>query len=104
MKTPLTLLSLALLLSACGDKGATTLAHGPNPTLPKPERGLLPSMKIAEPAEWGSQKPTVPQGFTITAIATDLQIPRQSLVLPNGDILVAEGRGGKAAKLKPKDV
>ncbi|RZJ84820.1 MAG: sorbosone dehydrogenase family protein, partial [Massilia sp.] len=26
------------------------------------------------------------------------------LVLPNGDILVAEGRGGKAAKLKPKDV
>jgi len=25
-------------------------------------------------------------------------------VLPNGDILVAEGRGGSAAKLKPKDV
>ncbi len=26
------------------------------------------------------------------------------LVLPNGDILVAEGRGGNAPKLKPKDV
>ncbi len=26
------------------------------------------------------------------------------LVLPNGDILIAEGRGGSAAKLKPKDV
>src|SRR5690606_18077580 len=26
------------------------------------------------------------------------------LVLPNGDILVAEGRGGNAAKLKPKDI
>jgi len=26
------------------------------------------------------------------------------LILPNGDILVAEGRGGNAAKLKPKDV
>ena len=42
--------------------------------------------------------------LTVTAIATDLKIPRQTLVLPNGDILVAEGRGGKAAKLKPKDV
>src|SRR5690606_29033146 len=37
-------------------------------------------------------------------IATDLQIPRQTLVLPNGDILVAEGRGGNASALKPKDV
>ncbi|MCF4985061.1 PQQ-dependent sugar dehydrogenase, partial [Pseudomonas syringae] len=27
-----------------------------------------------------------------------------SIVLPNGDIIVAEGRGGSAAKLKPKDV
>ena len=99
-----TLLSAALLLAACGEKGASTQARGPDPKLPEPERGLLPSMKIAEPAEWGDSKPVVPKGFTITAIATDLQIPRQTLVLPNGDILVAEGRGGNAAKLKPKDV
>ena len=39
----------------------------------------------------------------ITPIATDLGIPRQTLVLPNGDILVAEGRGGSAPKLRPKD-
>ena len=32
------------------------------------------------------------------------KIPRQTLVLPNGDILVAEGRGGAAPKLTPKDV
>ena len=61
-------------------------------------------MTIAKPAEWGDQQPTVPQGYTITPIATDLKIPRQTLVLPNGDILVAEGRGGGAAKLLPKDV
>lgn len=61
-------------------------------------------MKIAQPAAWGELKPTVPEGFSVTAIATGLKIPRQSLVLPNGDILVAEGRGGSAAKLKPKDV
>src|SRR5690606_6854545 len=43
-------------------------------------------------------------GYTVTAIATGLKIPRQTLLLPNGDILVAEGRGGNAAQLKPKDV
>ncbi|MEX0293627.1 sorbosone dehydrogenase family protein [Pseudomonas putida] len=100
----LPVLSVALLLSACGGEGEATQALGPDPKLPAPERGLLPSMKIAQPAHWGEQKPTVPEGYSITAIATDLKIPRQSLVLPNGDILVAEGRGGSAAKLKPKDV
>ena len=101
---PLALLGMALLLGACSNEGSKTLARGPDPKLPAPERGLLPDMKIAEPTPWGDQKPTVPQGFTVTAIATDLKIPRQTLVLPNGDILVAEGRGGSAAKLKPKDV
>ncbi|MBF8669838.1 sorbosone dehydrogenase family protein [Pseudomonas putida] len=100
----LSLLSVALLLSACGGDAEPTQAHGPDPKLPEPQRGLLPSMKIAQPVAWGEQKPTVPEGYSVTAIATDLRIPRQSLVLPNGDILVAEGRGGSAAKLKPKDV
>jgi glucose/arabinose dehydrogenase len=100
----LTALSVALLLSASGVHADSTPARGPDPKLPEPERGLLPTMKIAEPAEWGDKKPTVPEGYSVTAIATGLQIPRQTLVLPNGDILVAEGRGGSAAKLKPKDV
>ncbi len=100
----LTFLMLSFLLSACSDNGADTQAHGPDPKMPDPQRGLLPNMKIAEPVAWGDQRPTVPDGFNITAIATDLRIPRQTLVLPNGDILVAEGRGGNAAKLKPKDV
>ena len=104
MKHALSALSMALLLSACGGDGEKTQAHGPDPKLPPPERGLLPSMKIAQPAAWGEQTPQVPQGYRISAIATDLKIPRQTLVLPNGDILVAEGRGGNAAKLKPKDV
>ena len=32
------------------------------------------------------------------------KIPRLTLLLPNGDILVAEGRGGSAPALRPKDV
>jgi len=96
---------LALLLSACGEEpGNNQQFYGAQPDLPKPERGILPSMTIAKPTPWGDQQPSVPEGFSISAIATDLKIPRQTLVLPNGDILVAEGRGGNAAKLKPKDV
>jgi glucose/arabinose dehydrogenase len=94
----------AILLGACGGAAPDPSQYGSDPTLPAPQRGLLPSMTIAEPAPWGDQRPTVPQGFTVTAIATDLGIPRQTLVLPNGDILVAEGRGGSASALKPKDV
>lgn len=94
---------LAALLSACGGDQAP-LQYGAAPDLPEPKRGLLPDMVIADPAEWGDQLPVVPDGYTISAIATDLNIPRQTLILPNGDILVAEGRGGNAPSLKPKDV
>jgi len=100
----LAFMSIALLLGACGEKGADTQARGPDPKLPEQQRGLLPSRKIADPTPWGDQKPTVPEVYSVTAIATDLQVPRQTLVLPNCDIIVAEGRGGSAAKLKPKDV
>ena len=103
--SPLTILTVALFLSACGGEDQNIAQSlGADPKLPEPQRGLLPSMTIAEPANWGDEKPTVPQGYAVTAIATDLKIPRQTLVLPNGDILVAEGRGGNAPKLKPKDV
>jgi glucose/arabinose dehydrogenase len=95
--------TLSAALAACGNAPELN-QYGASPEIPKPERGLLPNMTIAKPASWGDRQPTVPQGYTITAIATDLGIPRQTLVLPNGDILVAEGRGGHAPKLKPKDV
>ncbi len=96
-------LSAAFLPAGCGSD-ADPVRYGPNPTLPEPQRGLLPSMKIASPAGWADVRPSVPQGYSISAIATDLRIPRQTIVLPNGDILVAEGRGGSAPKLTPKDV
>lgn len=94
---------LSVIASVCNGQAGPSQV-GPNPELPKPERGLLPDMVIAKPAAWGDKSPTVPDGYKISAIATDLKIPRQTLVLPNGDILVAEGRGGSASDLKPKDV
>ncbi|MCK9563633.1 MAG: sorbosone dehydrogenase family protein [Bacteroidales bacterium] len=105
MKLSYTLATIALaaLLGACGGD-PTPIQYGSNPDLPEPKRGLLPDMVVAKPAEWGDRLPTVPEGYSISAIATDLKIPRQTLVLPNGDILVAEGRGGNAPSLKPKDM
>jgi glucose/arabinose dehydrogenase len=106
MKRPavLAVVGLAIVVGGCRNEAGSTRDIGPNPELPQPQRGILPNMVIAEPAEWGDQQPVVPQGYEIKAIATDLQIPRQTLVLPNGDILIAEGRGGSAPNLKPKDV
>lgn len=98
------LVALVALLAACDGGDPAPVEYGANPQLPEQEHGLLPSMKIADPASWGDRRPSVPEGYEITAIATDLGIPRQTLVLPNGDILVAEGRGGGAPALRPKDL
>lgn len=93
---------LVFALSACGEPPPQD--YGANPELPEPQRGFLPAMNISQPTEWGDARPTVPDGYTIEPIATDLKIPRQTLMLPNGDILVAEGSGGgKAPKVRPKD-
>ena len=103
IRTSIAALALSAVLAACG--GDREVAqYGANPDLPKPDRGLLPSMTIADPAGWGDRRPVVPAGYQITPIATDLKIPRQTLVLPNGDILVAEGKGGgDAPVMRPKD-
>jgi glucose/arabinose dehydrogenase len=93
----------AIALAGC-DGDPVAEQRGPDPQLPAPQRGLLPDMTIPRPAAWGRDLPTVPQGYGIQAIATDLRIPRQTLVLPNGDILVAEGTGGNAPALRPKDI
>ncbi|HTF86269.1 MAG TPA: sorbosone dehydrogenase family protein [Cellvibrio sp.] len=95
---------VAGLLSACNGNDPESAQYGNSPELPEPQRGLLPAMTIAQPAPWGDQQPTVPQGYSVSAIATDLKVPRQMLVLPNGDILIAEGKGGNAPALKPKDI
>ena len=98
----LALLPLCIVLGASGQEPQSA-QYGADPKLPAPYRGLLPTMKIASPAAWGDKQPRAAQGYKVTAIATNLKIPRQTLVLPNGDILVAEGRGGADPTLTPKD-
>lgn len=96
-------LAAPLALTAC-DKAPELDQTGARPQLPAQKETLLPPMKIARPAGWNGAMPSVPQGFTIIPIATGLKVPRQTLVLPNGDVLVSEGLGGGAPNLRPKDV
>jgi glucose/arabinose dehydrogenase len=105
MRAGFLIAAAAVALSGCDGGSPVAEQRGTDPQLPEPRRGLLPEMTVPRPASWGNDLPTVPQGYRITAIATDLRIPRQTLVLPNGDILVAEGRGGgNAPAVRPKDV
>lgn len=100
----LTGLLAASALAACSGGDESLDQTGASPKLPALDETLVPPMKIAKPQGWNGERPTVPKGFTITPVATDLKIPRQILVLPNGDVLVAEGSGGHAPKSRPKDV
>jgi glucose/arabinose dehydrogenase len=88
---------LALLgLYSCG--GLATLPEsagfGPAPALPPPQPTLIPTVQIAPAIGWPSgATPVAAAGLTVTAYATGLDHPRWLLVLPNGDVLVAESNG-----------
>jgi glucose/arabinose dehydrogenase len=83
---------------------------GPNPTLPPPEKTLIPTVHVAEAKGWPADaKPVAPAGYAVNAFARDLDHPRWVYVLPNGDVLVAEtnapprpeaGKGVKAQAMK----
>lgn len=68
-----------------------TRGWGPNPELPAPDGGYLPTVKVAPAKGWAEGgKPAAQADLAVAAIATDLSHPRWMHVLPNGDILVAE--------------
>src|SRR5690242_11968449 len=82
-----------LTLAGCGDsaKLPESASLGPDPKLPPPNETLLPTVKIAPAKGWPEgAKPKVAQGLSVEAFATGLDHPRSLLVLPNGDVLVAE--------------
>nr|AGU11858.1 Glucose Sorbosone dehydrogenase [uncultured organism] len=99
---------LVLMLAACGEKAKVDLARqiGSNPVLPKAQDFLVPPMQVPDGVGWkGSAKPQVAPGLQIEKIASNLQHPRQVLVLPNQDVLVVEANGpGEEAVTTPKQV
>lgn len=82
-----------LVLAACGAPGSSApfVGFGPSPTLPAPQKSLLPTAKVAEAVRWPADgAPQAPAGFMVTRFGEGLDHPRWLLVLPNGDVLVAE--------------
>jgi len=64
---------------------------GPSPTLPPPRHTPIPTVHIAPSQGWATgATPQAAPGMHAQAFARDLSHPRWLLVLPNGDVLVAE--------------
>ena len=64
---------------------------GPTPTLPPPDRSLVPVVQVAAGVGWDEgAAPTPAEGAVVNAFARGLVHPRWLHVLPNGDVLVAE--------------
>jgi glucose/arabinose dehydrogenase len=83
----------AIALAGCGESAKLTVAEGTGarPVLPTPNKTLLPTVNIAPAKGWPSgAKPQAAPGTRVVAFATVLDHPRWMLVLPNGDVLVAE--------------
>lgn len=68
--------------------------YGPKPTLPAPNATLIPTLNIAPASPWPpGTEPSPAEGLDVNEFAAGLDHPRWLLVLPNGDVLVAESNG-----------
>ena len=92
----------ALGVAACGTAARLPVSAGtgPDPTLPPPDKSLIPLVKVVKAKGW--QEGGAPQpapSASVNAFARGLDHPRWLHVLPNGDVLVAETN----APPRPKD-
>jgi len=65
--------------------------EGREPKFTEPRRQIIPTVGIADPVGWAANAaPTPAKGLKVQRFAAGLDHPRSLLVLPNGDVLVAE--------------
>jgi glucose/arabinose dehydrogenase len=80
-------------LAGCGEMARLPVdaGVGPDPQLPAPNKTLIPTVTVAPVEPWANTaQPRSAPGTSVNAFATGLEHPRWLLVLPNGDVLVAE--------------
>ncbi len=76
-----------------GDTAELDIAavSGPSPEITAPRKETFPTINVADVKPWGANEaPEAAQGLTVARFADGLDHPRSMLVLPNGDVLVAE--------------
>jgi glucose/arabinose dehydrogenase len=87
------LLIVLWALAACGELATLPVSAGTGsqPALPPPQQRLIPTVNIAPARGWPhGATPQAAAGLQVAAFARGLDHPRWLLVLPNGDVLVAE--------------
>jgi glucose/arabinose dehydrogenase len=95
---PFQFVQSCLLVAAVGLAGCASAAKlpvsagtGPHPTLPPPNKALIPLVHVVTAKGWPEgAKPVAGEGMAVAAFARGLDHPRWLHVLPNGDVLVAE--------------
>ena len=96
------LLVSAVGLVACASSARLPIAAGtgPHPTLPAPNKALIPVVNVVMARGWpAGGRPVAARGTAVAAFASGLTHPRWLCVLPNGDVLVAETN----APVRPQD-
>jgi glucose/arabinose dehydrogenase len=91
-------LQLVFVAAAMGAVGCASSARlpvsagtGPRPTLPPPNKALIPTVNVVTAKGWpAGARPVAAEGTVVAAFAEGLDHPRWLYVLPNGDVLVAE--------------
>jgi glucose/arabinose dehydrogenase len=87
-----------LTVTACGEVASLPISAGigANPTLPSPNKTMIPTINIAPAIGWPSNViPKAATGTQVKVFEAGLDHPRWLYVLPNGDVLVAETNGPK---------
>ena len=80
-------------VAGCAAPARLTVAEGsgPKPTLPQPGKTWWPTVNIAPARGWHEgATPQAAPGLHVAAYASGLDHPRWLMMLPNGDVLVAE--------------
>jgi glucose/arabinose dehydrogenase len=73
-----------------GDAGMPAVGASPQIPAGRPQ-GSIPTLKMPTARGWApGQLPTAAPGLAVNAFAADLKHPRWILVMPNGDVTVAE--------------
>jgi glucose/arabinose dehydrogenase len=76
-----------------GDTAELDIAEvtGPSPVISAPRKEAFPTINVADVKVWGAgEAPKPAKGLSVVRFAEKLDHPRSMLVLPNGDVLVAE--------------
>jgi glucose/arabinose dehydrogenase len=78
--------------------------YGPQPKLPPPKEGRLPTVKwsVANEPWTRGRAPKAASGLQVVAFAQGLKHPRWLHVLPNGDVLVAEAATEPSRSWSPR--